>query len=174
MRRRKIWQPATCIWTGSKQTIDSYFRPLASVPQGLKLALFHHRPGNVAKNILNHPESSRNLPFTFWVVTYDNIIKTQYVDKIIYLFPDEKKPSVAELWSTWPQFCDCGRRAADSCTACCSSSPRLLYMPSYARLFRGMVRAFTLPEVNCLLELEPQWTLPDPTHIGGLLGFILM
>ena len=43
-------------------------------------------------------------------------------------------------------------------------------MPSYARLFRG---TFTLPEVNCLLELAPQFTLPDPTHIGGL-GLILM
>ena len=41
-------------------------------------------------------------------------------------------------------------------------------MPSYARLFRGMVRAFTLPEVNCLLELAPQFTLPDPQR-----GFIL-
>ena len=47
-------------------------------------------------------------------------------------------------------------------------------MPSYARLFRSPVRTFTLPEVNCLLELEPQFTLPDPTNIGGLLGFILM
>ena len=26
-------------------------------------------------------------------------------------------------------------------------------MPSYGRIFRGTVRAFTLPEVNCLLEL---------------------
>ena len=42
---------------------------------------------------------------------------------------------------------------------------------SYARLFCGMVHSFTLPEVNCLLELAPQFTLPDPTHIGG---FILM
>ena len=37
--------------------------------------------------------------------------------------------------------------------------------------FGGMVRAFTLPEVNCRLELAPQFTLPDPTHFGG---FILM
>ena len=34
-------------------------------------------------------------------------------------------------------------------------------MPSYGRIFRGTVRAFTLPEVNCLLELAPQLTLPD-------------
>ena len=44
----------------------------------------------------------------------------------------------------------------------------------YARFFRGTVRAFTLPEVNCLFELEPQFTRPDPAHIGGLLGFILL
>ena len=31
---------------------------------------------------------------------------------------------------------------------------------SYARL----VCTFTLPEVNCRLELAPQFTLPDPTH----------
>ena len=42
------------------------------------------------------------------------------------------------------------------------------HMPSYARLFRCTVRTFTLPEVNCLLELEPQFTLPDHTHRGGL------
>ena len=30
---------------------------------------------------------------------------------------------------------------------------------------------FTLPEVDYRLELAPQFTLPDPTHIGG---FILM
>ena len=47
-------------------------------------------------------------------------------------------------------------------------------MPPYARLFRGTIRIFILPEVNCLFELAPQFTLPDPTHIGGLLGFILM
>ena len=41
-------------------------------------------------------------------------------------------------------------------------------MPSYAVFFRGTVRMFTLPEVNRLLELAPQFTLPDPTHIGGL------
>ena len=63
------------------------------------------------------------------------------------------------------------RRAAGSRTACRS---RLTNMPSYARLFRGTVRTFTLPEVNCLLELEPQFTLLGPTHIGGLLGFILV
>ena len=68
----------------------------------------------------------------------------------------------------------CDRRAAGSRTACLSSSAILPNMPSYARLFRGMVRAFTLPEVNCLLELAPQFTLPDPTHIGGILGFILI
>ena len=49
-----------------------------------------------------------------------------------------------------------------------------VYMPSYARLFRCTVRAFTLPEVNWLLELAPQFALPDPTHIGGLLGYILI
>ena len=81
-----------------------------------------------------------------------------------------------------PQSQNCGlrdhsfrdRRAAGSRTACRSSSARLPNMPSYARLFRGTVRTSTLPEVNCLLELEPQFTLPGPTHIGGLWGFILM
>ena len=38
-------------------------------------------------------------------------------------------------------------------------------MTSYARLFRSMVRPFTLPEVNYLLELAPMFTLADPTHI---------
>ena len=45
-------------------------------------------------------------------------------------------------------------------------------VPSYARLFPGVVRAFTLTEcytVNCLLEPAPQFTLPDPTHIGGFI-----
>ena len=44
-------------------------------------------------------------------------------------------------------------------------------MPVLCASFSGMVRAFTLPEVNCRLELTPQYTLPDPAHIGG---FILM
>ena len=39
--------------------------------------------------------------------------------------------------------------------------------PSYARLFPHM-GARILPKVNCLLELAPQFTLPDPTHRGGL------
>ena len=52
----------------------------------------------------------------------------------------------------------------------CSSNPlfTLPNRPTFARLFRGMGRVFTLLEVNCLLELAPQFTLPDPTHIGGL------
>ena len=39
-------------------------------------------------------------------------------------------------------------------------------MPSYASLFCGTVLVFTLPGVNCLLELAPQFTLPDPTHMA--------
>ena len=42
----------------------------------------------------------------------------------------------------------------------------LTNMPSYACLSHGVVCAFTLPEVDCVLELAPQLTLPDPTHIG--------
>ena len=41
-------------------------------------------------------------------------------------------------------------------------------MPAYARLFRDTACSFTLPEVNCLLEIAAQFTLPDPTHRGGL------
>ena len=70
--------------------------------------------------------------------------------------------------------------ASTSATSClvesrASSDPRVVsarmdalleQSEAYARLFRGTVRAITLSEVNCLLELEPQFTPPDPTHIG--------
>ena len=55
------------------------------------------------------------------------------------------------------------------------SGSRVCYTAKYAHLMRAvfpaLVRVFTLPEVSCLLELAPQLTLLDPTHIGG---FILM
>ena len=36
--------------------------------QGLKLKHFHHRPGNVPKNILNRPESSRIFPINIFYI----------------------------------------------------------------------------------------------------------
>ena len=39
------------------------------------------------------------------------------------------------------------------------------------RLFHGMVHAFTLTKVIYQPEFAPQFTLLDPSHIGG---FILM
>ena len=52
---------------------------------------------------------------------------------------------------------------------------RRFHTAKYARLMHAFFAAhvFPMPEVNCLLELAPQFTLPHPTHIGGL-GFILM
>ena len=44
-------------------------------------------------------------------------------------------------------------------------------MPVLCTPFPLHGQVFTLPEVNCRLELAPQFTLPDPTHIAG---FILM
>ena len=44
-------------------------------------------------------------------------------------------------------------------------------MPVLCAASPVMVHSFTPPEVNCRLEQAPQFTLLDPTHIGG---FILM
>ena len=40
---------------------------------------------------------------------------------------------------------------------------------SYACLLPGMVRAFTLTKVFYRLDFAPQFTLSDPTHIGGFI-----
>ena len=97
---------------------------------------------------------------------------------MVHALTDDGDRVVEGIRSLFPMYRDTvGARPGSEFRVSINFHFRRFYTVKYARLyallFRGTVRAFTLPEVNCLLELAPQFTLPDPTHIGGL-GFILM